>query len=328
MTDAEITREGVPHEAKEASVLIDDDPLSTKPQGISKSHDVGAAYTNYFTTHPEFTTKEATHLRQKLDLRLIPILAFNIILGATDKACTSTGALYGMREDTHSTGNRYSWVGSAFYFGYLLWSFPAGGLLQKLPMAKLMSVMIFCWGCILIGTAFVRSFPVFVFLRVLLGALEAPIIPGNYLILSMWYTRHEQALRTGFMYTNWSTIVLIGPIGYGVGSIAGGHQWRWWFITLGAISIVWSFVVGSFLPDNVVRAQFIGEREKAIAVERVRADQTGMENKTFKREQMREAFLDPKTWLMFLFNVFVSIPNGGLTSEYQKHCSRSGEYLR
>lgn len=86
------------------------------------------------------------------------------------------------------------------------------------------------------------------------------------------------------------------------------------FITLGAISIVWSVIVGVFLPDNVVRAGFINERQKAIAVERVRADQTGMENKTWKREQVVEALCDPKTWLMFLFNIFVSIPNGGLTN--------------
>lgn len=57
------------------------------------------------------------------------------------------------------------------------------------------------------------------------------------------------------------------------------------------------------------------EREKAITVERLRADQTGIENKTFKKDQVYEALTDPKTWLMFFFNVFVSIPNGGLTSK-------------
>ncbi|KAK5125366.1 hypothetical protein LTR85_000475 [Meristemomyces frigidus] len=276
--------------------------------------DIAATYSTYFDGQEAYSHSEAKSLRWKLDLRLMPFLWFNIILGATDKVSTSTGALYGMREDTDSTGDRYSWLGSAFYFGYLLWCFPAAGLLQKLPMAKLMSVTIFVWGVILLGTAFVRSYPTFIFLRVLLGVLEAPMIPGGYLMLSMWYTRHEQALRSGFMYTNWSSILLTGPVGYGIGAISGGHQWRWWFITLGALSMVYGIVLGVFLPDNVVRAKFLNERQKAIAVERVRADQTGMENKVFKREQMLEAFKDPKTWLMVLFNVFVSIPNGGLTN--------------
>jgi hypothetical protein len=80
------------------------------------------------------------------------------------------------------------------------------------------------------------------------------------------------------------------------------------------MSITWAIIVGIFLPDNPIAAKFISEREKAIAVDRVRNDQTGIENKTFKKEQMIEAFLDVKTWLMFFFVVFIAIPNGGLTN--------------
>jgi ACS family allantoate permease-like MFS transporter len=116
------------------------------------------------------------------------------------------------------------------------------------------------------------------------------------------------------MYTNLS-VILSGPIGYGVGAIAGGHQWRWYFIILGSISLVYSVILGLFLPDSPPRAKCVTEREKAITVDRLRADQLGIENKKFKREQMLEAFRDPKTWLMFAFNIFASIPNSGLTSK-------------
>ncbi|KAI0017114.1 MFS general substrate transporter [Xylariomycetidae sp. FL0641] len=287
----------------------------TSAADVSRHADVGAAYGGYFQQPGEsyYDRGEEVSLRWKLDRRLIPLLWFNIILGATDKVSTSTGALYGMREATGATGDRYAWLGSAFYFGYLVWCFPAAGLLQRLPVAKLMCGAIFLWGIILVSTAYVRSFPAMIALRVLLGILEAPVIPGGYLILSMWYTRHEQSLRSGLMYTNLS-VILSGPIGYGVGAIAGGEQWRWYFIILGSISLVYSVILGIFLPDNLPRAKFLGEREKAITVERLRGDQTGIENKTFKREQMVEAFKDPKTWLMFAFNIFVSIPNGGLSN--------------
>ncbi|KAI1333755.1 putative allantoate permease [Xylariaceae sp. FL0016] len=296
------------------TATIDSEPGKPAAGQPSRADDVAAAYTSYFEGADDFyTRKEEKSLRWKLDRRLIPILWFNIILGATDKVSTSTGALYGMREDTDSTGDRYSWLGSAFYFGYLFWCFPAAGLLQKLPIAKVMCMVIFLWGIILVATAYVHSFPAMIALRVLLGILEAPIIPGGYLILSMWYSRHEQSLRSGLMYTNLS-VILSGPIGYGIGAVAGGHQWRWYFITLGSMSMVWAVVLGIFLPDNLPRAKFLNKREKAITVERLRADQTGIENKTFKKEQMIEAFKDPKTWLMFAFNIFVSIPNGGLTN--------------
>lgn len=80
------------------------------------------------------------------------------------------------------------------------------------------------------------------------------------------------------------------------------------------MTIVWAFIMGRYLPDSPVKAKFVTERQKAIVIERLRMDSTGVENKKFKKEQVIEAFLDPKTWLMFFFNIVISIPNGGLTN--------------
>lgn len=111
------------------------------------------------------------------------------------------------------------------------------------------------------------------------------------------------------------SVMFSGPIGYGLGYMSNPNlAWRMMFFITGAITIVWALVVGIFLPDSPVKAKFITERQKAIAVDRLRADQTGIENKTFKRDQVVETLKDPKTWLMILFNLWVSIPNGGLTN--------------
>ncbi|KAE8444474.1 hypothetical protein EG329_000458 [Mollisiaceae sp. DMI_Dod_QoI] len=275
--------------------------------------DIAAAYADRLDGEDAYTAAEERRLRWKLDLRLVPILWLNITLAAMDKVTTSTAALYGMKTATNLTGNRYSWVGSAFYFGYLVWCFPSGSLLQKLPVAKTMAIAQMLWGIVLIGTGFSKNFETLIALRVLLGVLEAPIVPGNYLIVGMWYNRREQPIRTGLMYTGLS-VCFTGPIGYGIGFIASADKWRYFFWITGAMTCVWAFIVLIFLPDNPVKAKFITERQKAISIDRVRADQTGIENKTFKKEQMIETFLDPKTWLMFFFNVWISIPNGGLTN--------------
>lgn len=169
------------------------------------------------------------------------------------------------------------------------------------------------WGFILIATGFANNFASLMALRVILGALEAPIVPGNFLVLGMWYTRSEQPIRTGLMYTGLS-VCFTGPIGWGIGFLAGEHQWRSMFWITGAMTIVWACVLGLFLPDNPVKAKFVTEREKAIVIDHLRADQTGVENKQFKRDQLIEALTDPKTWLMFFFHIMISIPNGGLTN--------------
>jgi MFS family permease len=68
-------------------------------------------------------------------------------------------------------------------FGYLFWCLPSGTLLQKFPIAKLMMVVQILWGFVLIGTGFANNFPTLMALRVLLGAMEAPIVPGNFVSL-------------------------------------------------------------------------------------------------------------------------------------------------
>ncbi|KAK8115710.1 hypothetical protein PG984_012212 [Apiospora sp. TS-2023a] len=276
--------------------------------------DFAARYANHFTDGGEmYSRQDERRLRWKLDLRLVPLLWFNVTLGAMDKVTTATAALYSFREDTGLDGDKYSWVGSAFYFGYLCWCLPSGSLIQRLPLAKVLCTVQLLWGCILIATGFANNFTSLVALRVLLGALEAPILPGNMIILGMWYTRAEQPLRTGLMYTGLS-VCFTSPIGWGIGFLPADHQWCAMFWITGAMTIAWAVVIGIFLPDSPVKAKFVQPREKAIAAERLRADQTGIENKTFNKRQMREAFADPKTWLMCLFHLTISIPNGGLTN--------------
>lgn len=82
---------------------------------IHSDEDIAAAYANKFDGEHAYTIQEERRLRWKLDLRLVPALWFNITLSAMDKITTSTAALYGMKDATGLTGDRYSWVGSAFY---------------------------------------------------------------------------------------------------------------------------------------------------------------------------------------------------------------------
>ena len=81
----------------------------------SKDSDVAARYANMFSGGDSYSRTEWVKLRWKLDRRLVPLLWFNITLGAMDKVTTATAALYGFRQDTDLHGDRYSWVGSAFY---------------------------------------------------------------------------------------------------------------------------------------------------------------------------------------------------------------------
>jgi len=71
-----------------------------------------------------------------------------------------------------------------------------------------------------------------------------------------------------------------------------------------------------FLPDSPVTAKGLTLREKKVVVERLRGNQTGIENKHLKAYQVKEAFCDVKLYLFFLLGVVCNIPNGGMLSRF------------
>lgn len=58
-----------------------------------------------------------------------------------------------------------------------------------------------------------------------------------------------------------------------------------------------------FLPDSPVTARGLTLREKRIAVDRIRENQTGVENKHLKPYQILEAFMDYKLYMFFILGV-------------------------
>ena len=106
-----------------------------------------------------------------------------------------------------------------------------------------------------------------------------------------------------------------GLLGYGIGHIHGAlASWRYEFIIIGCLCCTWGIVMCIFLPDSPVTAKGLSNREKRIAVERLKSNQTGIENKHLKPYQIREAFMDVKLYLFFLLGVVGNIPNGGISN--------------
>ena len=58
-----------------------------------------------------------------------------------------------------------------------------------------------------------------------------------------------------------------------------------------------------WMPDSPVHARFLSREEQVMAVERVRDDQGGTENKRIKVQQVAEALTDVRTWLIVLMTI-------------------------
>ncbi|KAJ5260518.1 MFS allantoate transporter [Penicillium angulare] len=132
----------------------------------------------------------------------------------------------------------------------------------------------------------------------------------------MWYTRREQPIRIGLWYSSLGLgIAGGGLLGYGIGQIKGSlPSWKYEFIIIGALCITWGIVMLIVLPDSPVSAPLLTVDQRKLAVERLRENQTGIENRNFKRYQLIEAFTDVKVLCFFLIALLQAIVNGGITN--------------
>lgn len=72
------------------------------------------------------------------------------------------------------------------------------------------------------------------------------------------------------------------------------------YIVLGILAIIVGIAVIIWMPDSPLHAHMLSKEERIAAIERVRDDQGGTENKTLKKEQVVETLLDIRTWLIVL----------------------------
>lgn len=233
-----------------------------------------------------------------------------------DKTTLSYAAIFGVNEDLHLKDVQYSWLSSIFYFGFIAWALPTNLLMQRYPVGKYLSINIILWGLFLMAQAAATNFASLAALRALSGAAEACADPGFMIITVMWYTRREQPIRIGLWYTSLGLgIAGGGLLGYGIGKIRGAlPSWKYEFIIVGALCSGWGVVMFFVLPDSPVSAPLLSLRERKMAVERLRGNQTGIESKQFKLHQMVEALTDLKVFLFFMIALLQALVNGGITN--------------
>ncbi|KAM0212132.1 hypothetical protein ACHAQI_004872 [Fusarium lateritium] len=255
-------------------------------------------------------------VRRKLDRLIIPVLGVCYFFYYVDKTTLSYAAIFGLKEDLSLVGDEYSWLSSSFYFGWLIWAIPSNLLMQRSPPGYYLAFNIFMWGALLMAQAASKNFASLLALRVLSGAFEAIADPAFMLITSMYFTREEQPSRISAWYAfNGIGVAGGGLIGYGIGNIKGALQsWRYEFLVVGAFCAAWGIALVLLLPNSPRTIWGFSHEEKLVMIARMRRNQTGIEQRKINWGQIKEAYLDYKTWLFTLLGFVSNVPNGGISN--------------
>ncbi|KAH0587483.1 hypothetical protein H2248_006265 [Termitomyces sp. 'cryptogamus'] len=268
-----------------------------------------------------FSQEYNRRLRRKLavdtymaqDMLIPPLCAAVYFTQFLDKTSLNYASIMGLP----ITGQHYNLVSLAFYVGFLAWEFPTVYISQKLRVAKYLGANVVLWGIVLMLHAVGTSFSAFFTLRVLLGMLESCVAPILILIVSMFYKKDEQAQRISWFYSMTGlTQVFGGFVAYGISFNDDKRlpPYKIIYVFLGGLAIIIGISILIWLPDSPVHARFLTKEERIAALERVRDDQGGTENKSLKKSQILEAVTDVRTWLIVLSTLLTSIPNGALSN--------------
>ncbi|KAB8230371.1 major facilitator superfamily domain-containing protein [Aspergillus alliaceus] len=264
-------------ESKKAEVTTSNGP-AMDAEGAKHSHGYDDAMDVFGgengETTVEFTDKEASRVRWKIDLIIVPMMTVSYILSFIDKGILSTAAVYGMRSDLNLKGQQYSWTSSIFYFGYLLWQYPNSIFMQKLPIGRWIGSMIFMWGLTVATHAASTNFATLAVNRFFLGLFEASNNPAFTLLVSQYFTKNEHALRSCIWWAG-------GPI-------------------------------GAFIGDGVSNG--IGHLHGKLGQWQVLHNHAGLQNRQYKLYQAKEALRDPQAWMLFSIVFLQCIPGGGLNA--------------
>lgn len=262
--------------------------------------------------YPDITEEEEKKAVRKNDYILLPMLFLTCTFGAVDKVSLGTAALYELRETANLSTDQYSWLGSVIFIGSLFGVWPMSYLTSKFALGKVLAICSTFWSMLTLLLAACNSFVPLLVIRFLMGVFESAIVPGATLTISRFYLKKEQPVRLAIIFAFGSSFIngfLSWLVGYFGNEIP---RWKYLFLMVGSISFSWSLLMLYFLPSSSMNAHYLNDRERYILTRRVLANKTGVQTNEFKWYQAFEAILDIKTYIIFLFNIGINIPNGGL----------------
>ena len=217
---------------------------------------------------PEVHYSEADEkLFSKVSWKLLPLLVICYIIAFLDRVNIGYAQLQ-MKQTLPWSAEVYALVAGIFFIGYFLFEVPSNLMLEKIGARMTLLRIMFLWGLVAAGMAFVETPTVFYILRFLLGVFEAGFFPGVILYLTYWYpgARRGKAIAT-FMTGATIAYLIAGPLCGAIlkymEGLGGLHGWQWLFITQGIPASILGIVAFFYLKNKPEDASWLTQEEKS-----------------------------------------------------------------
>ena len=212
----------------------------------------------------------------KVSRRLIPFVIICYFVAYLDRVNLSFAALE-MNKDLGFSSTVYGIGAGAFFLTYFLLETPSNLILLKMGARRWIARIMFTWGILSAGMAFVSSEWSFYIVRFLFGAAEAGFFPGILFYLTLYFPAVYRARMVSMYMVAIPVSAVIGaPLSTFILGIMDGvmgfRGWQWVFILEAIPALVLSVVTWFYMTDHPSRAQWLAPDERSWLVNRQEAE--------------------------------------------------------
>ena len=250
----------------------------------------------------------------KVSARLVPFLIVCYFVAYLDRVNVSFAALT-MNKDLGLSASAFGFGAGIFFLAYFLFEVPSNLFLERVGARKWIARIMFTWGLLSGGMAFIVGETSFYVVRVLLGIAEAGFFPGIIFYLTLWFPAVYRARIVGYFMAAIPLSTVIGaPVSgllLALDGFLGLKGWQWLFVLEAAPALILSVVVFFYLTDRPADATWLEPDERAWLVGRLEDER--LQRETVRRYSVREALLNPKVLALSLVYFGAVATNYGLS---------------
>jgi ACS family tartrate transporter-like MFS transporter len=253
---------------------------------------------------------------KQITWKLVPILFIAWFINYLDRASIGVAALQ-MNQDLGLGPEAFGFAAGIFYVGYIVFEVPSNIFMHRVGARRWLARILFMWGLVLIGTAFVRTPLQLDIARVLLGSVEAGLLPAIMYYLGLWFPAKHLGKPISVVYVACIVSLIVGgPVCSFLMSrfndTGGFLGWRWMMLLEGALGATLGVVARFYLVDRPGEASWLSNTQRKWLIGEM--DKTSGEAARNGTSSTREALTKPIVWLMGLLYFCTGIAFFGIST--------------
>ena len=174
---------------------------------------------------------------QKALRYVLALLAFSVFINYIDRGNLSIAAPM-LKDELGMSASQLGVLLSSFFWTYSLFLILSGWLVDRLNVSWVMAIGFFLWSAATSATGFLHGFTALLVARLILGMGESVAYPAYSKILTKYFPASQRASANSIIASGLACGPAFGMLFGGV--LMSRFGWRFFFVVVGGISLVWS----------------------------------------------------------------------------------------